>query len=344
MSVSIQIKSFIAKIFQYSGLAEYIIYKCSSNKFLILMYHRIIPNKEAKPGLQAGMYVEPHTFEIHIKYLKENFQIIPLSESMNNFGKFSSLKSKPICILTFDDGWFDFYQYAYPLLKAHGVPATVFLPTKFIGTKNQFWTDALAQLCTRRGQEERVFRKKSSSSLPVIDLLESSSIPLEISLERAIERMKSLPQEEINRILVDLSERWGIDTDLRERDFLTWDEVREMHRSGLVSFGSHTETHKILTTLRDDEIAWELRQSKERLLAEGVVDPSCLPFAYPNGNYNDRIVELVKKHGYHLAVTTKNGWVRHSDGMRLFELERIGIHQDMASTGAMFGCRILNII
>jgi hypothetical protein len=52
----------------------------------------------------------------------------------------------------------------------------------------------------------------------------------------------------------------------------------------------------------------------------------------------------VKKHEYSLAVTTKKGWVRHSDGLRLFELDRIGIHQDIASTGAMFGCRILQII
>jgi peptidoglycan/xylan/chitin deacetylase (PgdA/CDA1 family) len=121
------------------------------------MYHRIIPEKEASPGLQAGMYVEPKTFEIHIEYLKKYFLIIPLSETMNNSGKSFSLKSKPNCILTFDDGWFDFYKYAYPILKAHDVHATVFLPTKFIGTKINS-DGRLTQLCygiARKRSRER---------------------------------------------------------------------------------------------------------------------------------------------------------------------------------------------
>jgi peptidoglycan/xylan/chitin deacetylase (PgdA/CDA1 family) len=344
MTVSIKVKSFIAAILQGIGATKYIICKWSSNKYVILMYHRIIPHEEAGPGLQAGMYVEPKTFETHIEYLKKYFQIVPLSEIANNYGKTFSSKRKPICILTFDDGWADFYKYAYPILKTHGASATVFLPTKFIGTKNQFWTDALTQLCYGKQQEEGGCRKKQSSSIPVIDYLESSSGTLGVRLERSIETMKSLPQEEITRILADLSERWGIDPTPQGRDFLKWDEVREMHRSGLVSFGSHTDTHRILTTLSDGEIDCELLRSKDRLVAEGVVDPSCVPLAYPNGNYNDNVINLVKKHGYNLAVTTKKGWVRRSDGERIFELDRIGIHQDMTSTNAMFGCRILQII
>ena len=290
------------------------------------------------------MYVEPKTFETHIIYLKKYFQIVPLSEATNNYGKSFPSKRKPICILTFDDGWFDFYKYAYPILKTHVVPATVFLPTKFIGTKDQFWTDVLTQLCYGKQQGEGGRRKNPISSNPVIGLLESSSGTLETRLERSIEMMKLLTQEDIKQILADLSERWGIVPTPRGRDFLTWDEVREMHRSGLVSFGSHTVTHRILTTLRDDEIDWELQQSKDRLVAEGVVDNSFLPFAYPNGSYNDRIKDLLKKHGYNLAVTTKKGWVRYSDKAKMFELARIGIHQDMTSTDAMFGCRIAKIL
>lgn len=344
MSISIQIKSFIANIFEYSGATKYIIDKRSSDKFLILMYHRIIPEKEASPGLQAGMYVEPETFEIHIEYLKKYFHIIPLSETINDSGKSSSLKSKPNCILTFDDGWCDFYKYAYPILKAYEVPATVFLPTKFIDTKDQFWTDALTQLCYGKKKGIGDSRKKTTTSDPIINLLESSSGTLETRLERVIGTMKSLPHAEINRILAELSDRWGIDPTPRGREFLTWDEVREMHRSGLVSFGSHTESHRILTTLTDDEIDWELRTSKDRLVEEGVADPSCLLLAYPNGNYNDRTLHLVKKHGYSLAVTTKKGWVSRYDGLGSFELDRIGIHQDIAFTGALFGCRIANIL
>ncbi len=343
MSVSIKVKSFIAAILQGIGATKYIICKWSSHKYAILMYHRIIPSKEAGPGLQAGMYVEPNTFENHIKYLKRYFQIVPLSEMANNYGKTFSSKRKPICILTFDDGWADFYKYAYPILKAHGASATVFLPTKFIGTKNQFWTDALTRLWYGKKNGEGGRRKNPISPNPEIDLLENGIGSMETRLERFIESMKAMPEEEIQGVLDNLRERWGVDPPLQSRDFLTWDEVREMHRSGLVSFGSHTETHRILTTLRDDEIVLELRRSKERLVEEGVTGSSFSPFAYPNGNHSDNIIRYVKEHGYSLAVTTRRGWVRYADCDNSFTLNRIGIHQDVASGDAMFGCRILNI-
>jgi hypothetical protein len=75
-----------------------------------------------------------------------------------------------------------------------------------------------------------------------------------------------------------------------------------------------------------------------------VVGSSFFPFAYPNGNYTDEIMQLVKQHGYSLAVTTRKGWIGYSDGEKAFKLNRIGIHQDMTSTGALFASRILQII
>jgi len=289
------------------------------------------------------MYVESGTFDMHLRYLKRHFLISPLSEVVKYLGGSFPPKRQPVCILTFDDGWCDFYTYAYPILSDHGVPATVFLPTKFIGTKDQFWTDSLSRLCHGR-DPGAARRNQTGSSHPIIDLLENGNGSMEARLERSIESMKAFPEEEIRRILDGLRERWGIDPTPQSRDFLTWDEVREMHRSGLVSFGSHTETHRILTTLRDDEIVRELRRSKERLAEEGVAGSSFFPFAYPNGNHADYIMKSVKHHGYSLAVTTRKGWNGYTDGEKAFELNRIGIHQDMASTDALFGCRIVRFL
>ena len=109
-----------------------------------------------------------------------------------------------------------------------------------------------------------------------------------------------------------------------------------------MTFGSHTASHRILTTLTDEEIRDELKRSKEKLLTEKISDPSCIPFCYPNGNYNEKTAELVKEMGYHLAVTTENGW--NDAKADLFRLRRIGIHEDITSTKALFGCRITGII
>ena len=94
--------------------------------------------------------------------------------------------------------------------------------------------------------------------------------------------------------------------------------------------------------MTDVEIHDELIESRKRLIAEQVADPSFIPFCYAKGNYNDKIVSMVQSAGYNLAVTTKKGW--NQPGFDPFTLCRIGIHQNMTSTGAMFGCRIVGIL
>jgi peptidoglycan/xylan/chitin deacetylase (PgdA/CDA1 family) len=165
--------------------------------------------------------------------------------------------------------------------------------------------------------------------------------PFESLLEEAISTLKAYRNSEIEKIISDLAARWSVNNKLPDRAFMKWDEIREMKRSGLVSFGSHTVGHKILTTLTDDEINIELIESKKRLINEQAVDPSFIPFCYPNGNYNERIAKLVKDAGYSLAVTTKSGWNTFESNP--FELKRIPVHQDMTATDAMFGCRIAGI-
>jgi peptidoglycan/xylan/chitin deacetylase (PgdA/CDA1 family) len=110
-----------------------------------------------------------------------------------------------------------------------------------------------------------------------------------------------------------------------------------MKDSGFITFGSHTVNHKILSNQSSDTIMEELVRSKNVLIEKNVVNPLFIPFCYPNGNWNDDIVSMVRKSGYHLAVTTENGW--NQSDTSLFALRRVGIHQDISSSQAMFGCR-----
>ena len=309
------------------------------------MYHRVLPEKKTD-GIQAGMYVKSKIFEAHLTFLKKHFKIISLSELFTYPPppplKKEEKKQKPWCILTFDDGWYDFYEYAFPLLKEFQAPATVFLPTDFIGTNKWFWTDRLAEIFLQKHKITPPIPPLVKGGLrEVIEKLENLKGSLESRLERAIEILKAYREEEIEEILSALSVRRNIDQALPNRAFLSWEELREMAQSGLISFGSHTATHRILTTLKDEEIWDELTRSKKKLIAEKVVDSSFIPFSYPNGNYNEKIAKMVKEAGYSLAVTTENGW--NHFGSDPFTLKRIGIHQDISYTEAMFGCRIINL-
>jgi peptidoglycan/xylan/chitin deacetylase (PgdA/CDA1 family) len=334
-------KHLIASTLYSVGLLQWKLKGYSGRSFAILMYHRIVSLKEAYPFIQPGMYVQAETFERHLQFLINNFNIAPLSEvPLITDNKSDTARNKPLCFLTFDDGWKDFYDYAYPLLKSYQVPATVFLPTGFIGTDDWFWTDRFAYLFSNEGFN--TLRKTNIfSDRPLISKLLCLHGSPEKQLEAAIDTLKHYREDIINEVLMELAANLNLTAIPAGRTFLTWNEVREMSKSGFISFGSHTANHKILTTLSDEEIYLELNTSREKLIAEQAADPSFIPFCYPNGNYSNKIALMVMESGYAMAVTTDQGW--NSLQSNPFQLKRIGMHQDIASTEPMLECRICNI-
>lgn len=343
MKASLFAKSALANLLCSCRIPQSAIRKRAGKRYPILMYHRVVPAGFEEIPIQAGMYVEPDTFEAHIGYLKRHFRLIPFSKMFSTASTGENRKPAiPPCILTFDDGWRDIFDFAYPILKRHRAPATVFLPTRYIGTQERFWSDRLAYLLASGISPAK---RKTQESGPVESALERiASLPggNERRLESAISLLKEMGDREIEEVLTALKEMAGVGDFPRGRVFLDWDEIREMKGSGLVSFGSHTHNHRILVHLREEEVRKELNVSKEILLREGAADPSFIPFCYPNGDWNDRIAQRVREAGYHASVTTENGW--NEETSTPFELKRLAIHQDMTRSGAMFGCRVAEIL
>lgn len=101
----------------------------------ILMYHKVNPD----PGTGGyGLRVHPRNFEKQISYLlKSGFTAISLTDLADHYEKGSPLPPRPV-IITFDDGYMDNYTYAYPILKKHGMTATVFVVAGTVGGINEF--------------------------------------------------------------------------------------------------------------------------------------------------------------------------------------------------------------
>ena len=343
MKASIKARSALASFLHLAGVNSWKLGRYSRDDIAILMYHRVIPMKQMGPAVQAGMVVEPDTLDLHLRYLRSHFEIIPLSDlvSFEHVGAYNQRKI-PLCVLTFDDGWYDFYEYAYPILKMHQAPATVFLPTDFIGTDRWFWTDRVGFLLERVGQSWDGAKHASLFTEHLLRELVSIPGTRERRLEGAIALLKSYRIETIEEVLSELSAALGEDSTPVGRAFLSWEEVQEMSGSGLVSFGSHTAGHPLLTTLTEDQVQHELRKSMDVLFARKVTNANFISFSYPNGSFSERLSEMVREAGYHLAVTTQYGW--HHQGANPYTIKRIAVHQDITSTEAMFGSRIANIL
>lgn len=342
MTFTVSAKLVLAKLVGWTRIPASLIRQKAGNRFVILMYHRVLPPERIEPWVQAGMYVHPETFEMHLRYLKEKFRIVSLEEKFSKTNGSAKEKELPECVITFDDGWLDFYEFAYPILKRHRVPATVFLPTRYIGTSDWFWTDRLAMLlATEISVSEGKGSKSVENVLLLKDILKIRG-PAEKRIEAAISILKGRSMKDIEDIIRGLETRAGTAVCLGQRAFLNWAEVLEMKDSGLVSFGSHTHNHKVLVHLEEKEIAEELLVSMKILLQKYAVNPACIPFCYPNGNFNERIADMVREARYRSAASTEPGW--NTEGECTFRLKRIAIHQDMSATRGMFECRIAGML
>ena len=323
-------------------MLSYIMNKRAKSSALILMYHRVVEPEDTGNLLEPGMYVTPKTFETHILFLKNYFKISTINNFVSQYKENLESPEPPRCVLTFDDGWIDFYTNVYPILKRYQIPATVFLPTDFIGGENWFWTDRLAYLISKCGEDILLDMMRRDIRNPLTRQMSRHQGPPHARLDKAIRILKSCPKVIIEETLSDLSAEWGIRSNPFGRAFLSWEEVEELSRSGFVEFGSHTASHQILPVLDDNTVRHELDSSRSELLSRRAVDTDFIPFCYPNGSMDERIVKMVREAGYGAAVTTMPGWNLYRADP--FILKRVGIHQDMTSNTAMLGCRIVGLI
>ena len=225
----------------------------------VFMFHRVLPKGEEcyEPELTTSKEVFGHLLDWR-------------RNKPNSDGK-------PLSAITFDDGWLDNYLHAFGPLRERKLPATIFLPVRFIGTARRFWQDRL-WLCTKGLQpSERLFLIESAARqfpwLPGTKDIRSYQRSLKSFL-------MTRPSQEAEEFVQCLCESVGLSEASTDRAFLDWNEVRAMHNSG-ISFGSHTLNHSLLTVIPPGQLLPEICDSKRELQERLGTDISS--FSYPWG-------------------------------------------------------------
>src|SRR5258708_1507475 len=200
----------------------------------ILMYHQIRINTNPSDPVVSALTVSPEQLEQQLSFLNShNFQTITLDELSTALEGKTSLPKNPI-ILTFDDGYRNFYENAFPLLKKYDAKAVQFVITG------------------------------------VVD----------------------------------------------RQPYLTWSQIMEMDKSGLIEFGAHTRHHPNLPDIPRATIVDEIKGSKLDL--EQHLKKRVNWFAYPYGSYSEFIMQTVRDAGFKGAASTVYGTAQSKNTLYLF--------------------------
>ncbi|MGB8658696.1 MAG: polysaccharide deacetylase family protein [Candidatus Zixiibacteriota bacterium] len=282
-------------------------------------------NRENHP--LPGMVTLESTFDKQMRYLKRNFNVISLDALIGCLKDKKNLPPSSM-VITFDDGWRDNYLFAFPILRKYDLPATIFLSTDYIGTSRMPWFHVVNFILQAQAL---TFQKMTDilSGFEQISPEEKGSIVESFALADVfIEKLKKIKPDIQEKMIREMIKESDIRMNEigKQRWMLDWEEIKEMGEDQ-ISFGSHAHSHRILTYLDLIDIKKELIESK-RAIEEKTKGP-VNSFAYPNGDFTPEIRELVKEAGYLCACTV--GKIKEKqDGIDLFALPRIGIHEGMS--------------
>jgi peptidoglycan/xylan/chitin deacetylase (PgdA/CDA1 family) len=291
-----------------------------------LTYHRV--GKELPGGFaEPGLWVTSSTLEMHFQQLKNEFHVVPLATLLN-----ASANDEKLCSVTFDDGWNDTYEVAFPLLKKYEIPATVFVPVGLIGKSNCFWFESLVDLADKTAKRglELQFVEYFNMIIPAWN----KKILNQNSLSNLLLLLKRMPADNLDNLMKEGYRALNINPDLK-RLVIDWDEISEMNEHN-VRFAPHGSGHFILPNLSSDlkreEIITPLGIFRENGISAEPI------FSYPNGDWDEDSIEYLKEAGYKGAVTTRLGGNTYRTNPYL--LNRIDIHDQISATPGLFWFRI----
>ncbi|MCB0346618.1 MAG: polysaccharide deacetylase family protein [Bdellovibrionales bacterium] len=264
----------------------------------ILRYEHVTKPESKIYPLKRTSYVRPETFEMQLRFLKSECNVVSLEQLTRALNSGSQLPDKSVA-LTFDGGYNDFYLEAAPLLSKYSVPCTVFVSPAYVGNDFIFWPDKVVGalfLLKSKGYEYPKFKEMGKRYYEVLDDLGGSE---EISLGRAallVDTMQKMSPDKRAEIMdqlgVMVEQLGGIPI---ERQFMDWQQLSEVSAAGF-EIGTMGFSHKAASEIDLKEFESELKASFGEFERRGVRLRKY--FAYPYGKFTKDCREVLFQNGF----------------------------------------------
>lgn len=320
-------KELLARALAMTGIGSLVRRLRPWNGLLVLNYHRI--GDAASTPLDSGVYsATQEQFDEQLGWLKTHADVIGL-EQLD-----AAMTGAPgrFVLITFDDGYSDNLELAFPVLQRHAIAATFFITSGFIDDRRVAWWDEISWM-VKHAERRRWPARFLNDGEPRSDWAADDAPAVTRTL---LQTYKALATEKGPTFLDEVAEAMGSGrcplTD-NSAPWMTWSELRRLKEAGH-SIGAHTITHPVLARCTREQQRHEITESKRRI--EEMLGMAVSAFSYPVGTadaFTAETEQLMADAGIRWAFNFQGGYLDASRARAAdhFSLPRIAMEPELSA-------------
>jgi peptidoglycan/xylan/chitin deacetylase (PgdA/CDA1 family) len=314
-----------ARVLFHTGLHA-LVDRLMPRRMLVLAGHCV--SAPTCATLPKDMKIRGADLERILRWLARRYDVVTMAEGVRRIESGDGRRS--IAVLTMDDGYRDNRAELVPILEKLGLGATVYLESRPLDKRRANWTHKLFWCLDRMEAESFIHRyteiaKADKNGSIVLNQLVPHGEATTYHVKRVL-KYEVDPAERDRSLDVLFAELGGVDRDLTDALYMTWEDARALDAAG-VELGGHTVSHPILSKLAPEAQAAEIAGCARSLERELGRAPAS--FAYPFGrrwDFDARSAEAARAAGFTSATTTHAGV--HVKGGDLYRIPRVMIDED----------------
>lgn len=282
-----------------------------NGKTTVVALHRVLSEQQLTAGLidTQNMVLSCEKLEYFVNcFLNRGGQFVSIDDAL-----IGASESRSRIAITVDDGYIDFYEQLYPILCRYNIPACVYVVSGFPDDQCFDSYGTLAHFVEQnRSHQFDLEGKFYNLSFDTFDEKKTALLYLDEVVEKLITNTDMMSAFSLIKIPLNGGDR--------KRLTLSWQLLKELSISPLITIGSHSVTHPRLTKVSPARALSELLGSKVRL--EQQIGCRIDHFAFPYGDYNSAIANLAKQVNYKSAATVEPGHI-DATSTDIYSLPRI---------------------
>jgi len=265
----------------------------------ILMLHRVVNQRST---LEANKQLEITSDFLErsiLDYKAKGYKFVSLNQVAEIVTTQKRPKQKFVCF-TFDDGYVDNYEIAYPIFKKFNCPFAIYVTTDFMESKALIWWYILDDLI----QDNTILQLSDGSLFSCLNIEEKNTTFYAIR-----NKISGLQPESLKETFSQWFSNYNFSFEAKAKELsLNQKQIISLAQDSLCTIASHTITHPYLGNMTVEQQQLEMKESKQKL--EQLIHKPVSHFAYPFGNYNADSIKLAKENDYVTATLAWGGKLR----------------------------------